>query len=288
VLLVDAIQAVEAGLASECDVLITDPPYSEHVHRRATSARTGARGAVPRDLGFEPLTPELREAIATAAGQVRRWSVLFADYEGAGAWMTALAPRAEYVRLVPWVRWSQPQLTGDRPPSGSEAVIHAHAGRRTRTGRVRPIAKSWTGPGSLTAYSRRALRATRDPAAPKHGAEKPLDLMLDLVSWYSAPGETVLDLCAGHGTTLLAAALLGRRGVGCEVAPRYYDRALARLAGPLSDRDRARAAEWVETTASEAAAAPVPCAADGSDVPTWLRAQARLDDAARVAALLEG
>ena len=57
------------------DHIITDPPYSEHVHGNARSSRMqsandrgGKYGSDSRrnvDLGFDHLTPELREVCAT-------------------------------------------------------------------------------------------------------------------------------------------------------------------------------------------------------------------------------
>ena len=82
---------------------------------------------------------------------------------------------------------------------------------------------------------RRALRGQD-----KHPTEKPLDLMLDLVSWFSDPGELVLDPCAGSGTTALACRLLGRSCLALERDEAWARRAASRAEGTLSDRDRVR------------------------------------------------
>jgi len=254
------------------DVMITDPPYSAHVHANAASVGTGGRRNVrARDLGFTSLTPELRAKLEAIAGVVRRWSIVFSDFEQAHTWAP---PGAEYVRTVPWIRWSQPQLSGDRPPSGAEAVLHFHARAAGR--------KHWSGPGSLTHYDRRCLRGED-----KHPTEKPLDLMLDLVSWYSDPGETVADPCAGAGTTALACRLLGRECVALEADAQWVALAEHREScAAWAPRDLARAREWCETTRARAALTPAPSAANGSDVRTWERAQRRIADAARVEAAL--
>ncbi|MGI5840375.1 MAG: DNA methyltransferase [bacterium] len=54
-----------------------------------------------------------------------------------------------------------------------------------------------------------------------HVAPFPLDLPHRLIKAYSYIGETVLDPLAGSGTTLLAAARLGRHGVGYEINGAY-------------------------------------------------------------------
>jgi hypothetical protein len=261
---------VPLELFAECDVLIVDPPYSSRVHSNAVSVGTdGKRDVRKRDLKFGALTPELRECIATAARSVRRWSLVFSDVESIHEWRHA-ARGAEYIRTVPWIRWSQPQLSGDRPCTGAEAVTIHHAPAAGR--------KHWNGPGGLTHFSRRSLRGDD-----KHPTEKPLDLMLDLVSWFSDPGETVIDPCAGAGTTALACQLLGRECIAIELDEldeKWCDVARARL-HTLGLRDLARAVEWVVTTHAEASAQPAP--RGKHDVRTWERAQRRLADVARVA-----
>ena len=50
-----------------------------------------------------------------------------------------------------------------------------------------------------------------------------------LVSWWSTPGEVVADPFMGSGTTALAALKLGRRFVGVEIDPDYFDLACCRV-----------------------------------------------------------
>jgi len=54
-------------------------------------------------------------------------------------------------------------------------------------------------------------------------------LMRAIVSDYSRPGDLVCDPFAGGGTTLLAAAIEGRRAIGAEESPETYARAVRRL-----------------------------------------------------------
>lgn len=265
-----------ANFADGADVQIVDPPYSPHVHKNTTSIGTGGRGARKRPLGFDACSPELMLRLMYFASRVRRWSIVFTDEESTHLWRSAAALHGvEYVRSVPWIRWSQPQLSGDRPGSGREEVMFFHA-PRTKGDRLR-----WNGPGSLTHFYAKCLRG-----ADKHPTEKPLDLMLEIVSYVSEPGELVIDPCAGFGTTGVAAALLGRFFVGLERGGVWAAQANARLCmaeqADLSTRDLERVGRFVEAQTAEASAVPAPKAKDGSDVKTFERAQRRLADVERI------
>ena len=215
------------------DAMIVDPPYSQHVHKNATSF-SAKRGVRHRDLGFEHLSGELRGYIATCAAGVKRWSVIYSDIEGYHDWRVAcLDAGASYIRGVSWVRWSSPQLSGDRPPQGCELLSLFWGSQKGR--------KSWNGPGNLTHLAHKCLRGEG-----KHKAEKPLDQMLDLVSWFTNPGEWVLDPCAGSGTVGLACKLLGRNYTGYEIDNEWALKAAERIHAPLSARDQERVRRWKE------------------------------------------
>jgi DNA modification methylase len=62
-----------------------------------------------------------------------------------------------------------------------------------------------------------------------HVAPFPVELPYRLIKAYSYVGETVLDPFVGSGTTLLAAAMLERHGVGYEINPEIAADAVRRL-----------------------------------------------------------
>jgi site-specific DNA-methyltransferase (adenine-specific) len=74
--------------------------------------------------------------------------------------------------------------------------------------------QNWTLPGE----------STRD-----HPAPFPLEIAHRLISMFSFVSDTVLDPFAGTGTTLVAAARLGRNAVGVEIDPDYIRNAADRL-----------------------------------------------------------
>ena len=56
-----------------------------------------------------------------------------------------------------------------------------------------------------------------------HGANKPPQLMRQLIEFFTKRGERVLDPFAGVGGTLLGAALAGRKATGIELNPEWAD-----------------------------------------------------------------
>ncbi len=63
-----------------------------------------------------------------------------------------------------------------------------------------------------------------------HPTVKPVGLVADAILDCSKRGGVILDVFAGSGTTLIAAAKTGRRGYGIELDPRYCDVIVRRLA----------------------------------------------------------
>jgi len=77
--------------------------------------------------------------------------------------------------------------------------------------------------------------------------QKPLALLELLIGACCPPGGTVLDPCCGSGTTLVAAAGLGRNAVGFDKSPQAVEVARARLA----QVDAARARQAASIPAAE-------------------------------------
>ena len=65
---------------------------------------------------------------------------------------------------------------------------------------------------------------------PEHPTQKPVELYEYLIRTYTNPGETVLDIAAGSGTTGVAARNTGRRAILIEQEPEYCDLIRRRLA----------------------------------------------------------
>ena len=206
------------------DVTITDPPYSDHVHTNTKTTKGGAKGGAV-DLGFEPLSPWLRSYVAWQLARVtRRWVLVFTDEEGAYPWRMDLEHAGlEYVRTGRWIRKGAPQITGDRPAVGDEAIVICHQRNPNGT----PTKKRWNGGGGDAVYDVPLVFAIDK----QHPSQKPPRLMDALVADFTEPGELVLDPFAGSGSTLAAAVKAGRRAIGWERDAEHAATTRARLSG---------------------------------------------------------
>ena len=68
-----------------------------------------------------------------------------------------------------------------------------------------------------------------------HPSQKPVGVLKRLIEIFTDPGDVVIDPCAGSGTTLRAAAELGRSAYGFEISKEFYRRAKAEMITPPDD-----------------------------------------------------
>lgn len=203
---------------AECDVVIADPPYSEHVHSKSRRGGElaprlkgngkpahGASISRERDLGFDAITMrEMLQFAAIVSKICRRWVLVFSDQESTHLWRKAFrrVGDLEHIRTGAWVKeGSTPQFTGDRPADAVECINIFH-----RKGR-----KRWNGGGRHALWTH-PIVLNRSHTEPRlHETQKPISLMLDLVRDFSEPGELIWDGYGGSMTTGLAALSEGRR-----------------------------------------------------------------------------
>jgi site-specific DNA-methyltransferase (adenine-specific) len=71
----------------------------------------------------------------------------------------------------------------------------------------------------------------------EHPTEKPVELMQEWVRNSTGRGDTVLDPFMGSGTTGVACAKLGRKFIGIEIEPKYFDIACRRIEAAYKQPD---------------------------------------------------
>lgn len=202
----------------ECDALIVDAPYSERTHGAyRTMAEVGRR-----EINYAQWSADdVASFVAAWAPRTRGWFVTLTDHVLAPVWERALEQSGRYVfsPLACMEPGARVRLSGDGPAQWSVWAVVA----RPRTA----DAQKWRAlPGGYVVPPNQGWRG-----GARNGVmgSKPLWLMRALVRDYSRPGDLVCDPCAGGGTTLLAAAIEGRRAVGAECLEEHYELARKRL-----------------------------------------------------------
>lgn len=200
----DSLRVLRSFADKSFDVTITDPPYNELVHARlGKERRTDGTTARP-ELTFPPMTPALAYDVMYELVRITRtWIIVFTDFFNTYHWGTAAREvGGAWVRTGQWVKTNpMPQMTGDRPATGSEDILIAHAQPDTVEGRRH---WDWNGKGHAATW-----RGDRDPPWPDrdtgHPNQKPLWLYQSLLGQFCNPGALVLDPYFGSGGLAVAA-----------------------------------------------------------------------------------
>jgi len=186
----------------EADVVVTDPPYGMGLR----SSRGGAFGesAIEGDDDCAVRNHVLRMWEPKPALMFGRWSV----------------PRPPATRMV--LTWDK----GEHVGMGDLATPW-----KPNTEEVYVIGTGFAGHRGSSVLRYHAIAGTVGQAARGdrfHPTEKPVDLMRDLIG--KCPQGVIADPFMGSGTTLRAAADLGRRAIGVEFREDYCEIAARRLA----------------------------------------------------------
>lgn len=172
------------------------------------------------DLDFSAITEELRLSVAKwATENSDGWNIYFCQAEAVAAWRDAIeANGGKYKRPCIWVKPdSSPQFNGQMPAMGYENFVCEWAGQ----GHSR-----WNAGGKRGVYTHLTNQPDRDG---RHPTEKPIPLMMEILADFTNHGDLICDPFMGSGTTLVAAAKMGRRAVGVELSPEYFDVACRRV-----------------------------------------------------------
>jgi site-specific DNA-methyltransferase (adenine-specific) len=191
------------------DAVITDPPYSERTHKGALDATTLEVGV----NGYAFLsTVDVRKLVHRWCLACSGWVVIHTDDQLHPIMRDAMANCERYTFPMFPVLQQQPRVSGDGPSSCGHFLAIS-----------RPSEKRFLSWGSLPGW----YECQRDGKYIRGG--KPINLMRAIVRDYSRLGDLICDPYAGGATTLLAAAIEGRRAIGSEMDPNTFDLAVERL-----------------------------------------------------------
>ena len=236
--------------------MVTSPPYSQ---QRDYGARIDDWPSLVRAIGHIP--SHERTQILVNLGLIHRdgevveyWEPFKRDMRAAG-W-----------RFFGWYIWDQgPGLPGDwagrlapshewifhfnkvsKKPNKIVPCTHAGKSRGTKSGfrAVNGSIAEWSAEDLTTQEMRigdSVIRTVRHKHVggieTGHPAVYPVALPHELIASFSECGETILDPFMGSGTTGVATVKLGRKFIGIEIEPKYFDIAVRRIAEALKQPD---------------------------------------------------
>ena len=200
------------------DHVISDPPYEQVMHAAMGAIRRNDGQEMVQDLGFEGIDARRPEVARICVEKSNGWVLLFTLAEGVRAWRDDIqAAGAKYDTCLAWVKPdSSPRFNGQGAARGFECAVTAWCASGYR---------SWNGGGKRGVF---VYNCNGDRPG-GHPTEKPLRLMRELVSLYSNPGQCVADPFMGSGTTGCAAVIEGRRFIGIERDPKWFEVACRRI-----------------------------------------------------------
>lgn len=227
------------------DAVVTSPPYGQ---QRDYGARIDDwRGLVSNALTATPDCGDTQ--ILVNLGLIHR------DGEVVPYWQDFIGDmRAAGWRHFGWYVWDQCSgMTGSwagRLAPSHEFIFHFNRAARVVNKTKRTTDGKQKGPGQRKADGTSKLKTddgkpfqpwkiadsvistARENASgytSEHPARFPVSFALELIEPFTSPDDVVCDPFMGSGTTGVACAKLGRKFVGVEIEPRYFDIACRRI-----------------------------------------------------------
>lgn len=187
------------------DAVVTDPPYGIGESSGKAATRTSGLSSklkngqsYTRDYGHKDWDAKTCDREIETAVALARHSIVFGG---------------NYYNLPPTSCW----LVWDKE-NGATDFADCELAWTNLPKAVRRLKFLWNG----------CMRKERHIAR-QHPTQKPVGVMEWCISHLPESAETILDPFLGSGTTLVACAKLGRKGIGIELDPDYFDIACKRV-----------------------------------------------------------
>ena len=197
------------------DAVVTDPPYGIGESSRNFASRgkpinkphSRSRAIAPAtDYGASDWDSETKDSEVAAALAIAKWGIVFGG---------------NYYKLPPTTCW----LVWDKLNGGSDFADCELAWTNLPKA-VRRIRFLWNG----------CMRRERDIPR-EHPTQKPVDVLKWCIEHLPPDAHTILDPFMGSGTTGVACQKLGRRFIGIEIEPKYFDIACRRIEKAMAQPD---------------------------------------------------
>jgi DNA modification methylase len=179
---------------------------------------------------FTAQTP-FDKTLGASAIDILRYEWIWRKNVASGHLNAKIAPMKEHENILVFYT---------TPPTYNPQMTVGKAYRMKR----RPINDNGSNYGNITRtdtvnegtrYPKTVLEFDRETGL--HPTQKPVALMEYLVRTYTDEGDVVLDNTMGSGTTGVACMNSGRRFIGIERDPAYFDAAQRRIAAALAPTD---------------------------------------------------
>jgi len=190
---------------AKADMVFTDPPYGVG-YKGGAKLRDKLAGDEAGTTIYADALPNLRAAAADHAA-LYLW---YADAHAAAAAAAAAAAGYVITAQIIWVKNNAQFVTSAHYKGKHEPMFYAH--RRGKVAR-------WVGENNeVTVWE-----VSRAPKNEYHPTQKPVELAARAIGNSSNPGDIVLDIFGGSGSTCIACETTGRRSFTLELAPEYVD-----------------------------------------------------------------
>lgn len=206
--------------------VISDPPYEADAHRKTRKITGKNRGTIANAFSFGSIEDTRFEVAKLAIDLCQGWFLAFCMAEGVAPWRDAIEEAgAKYKRAMVWIKPdAMPQFNGQGPAAGFESIVAAWCGSGY---------SKWNGGGRVGTF----VFNKNTGGKHQHETQKPTPLMKELVKLFTDEGQTVLDCFAGSGTTGVACVKLGRKFIGIEKDPTYFDVMVDRITKAYAQPD---------------------------------------------------
>ena len=196
------------------DAVITDPPYSDKTHNNAKSNAGGSSGV--KTIDFKAIDFEAIKSLLNQCGLLcDGWVIANMDWRHIASLEFEGHAYYELIRFGVWVKTNpMPQISADRPANGWDGIAYIYPKDKKKVWSGGGCHGNWIGP----------VIANGD-----HPTGKPIDMVSSWVMRFTNMRQTILDPFMGSGTTGVAAIQLGRKFIGIEREPKYFDIACKRI-----------------------------------------------------------
>lgn len=206
----------------QVDAVVTDPPYAISVKGSEQKRRDGTRRLdfFAGDDDWQNMNRTVLSAWAVALEKLlcHGSAYCYCGHRQFGFLVEQAEAMGLSTRFLVWEKLCPPPaMKGNGWRAGAELCVYAYGKGRT-----------FNAVQAVNVLKSDSFRHGQ-PGKVDHPTQKPLPTIQPLIEASTNKGDLVLDPFMGSGTTLVACAKLGRRGIGIELDPDYFEIACRRV-----------------------------------------------------------